>query len=87
MATLTIKISQLDQILGFKINYNNFEKSTQSEQALLVRKDSDTLEKLILINNEKDLMDLLLEVKEVAFEKGMEEADYREMLRQDELNR
>ena len=77
MATLTIKISQLEQILGFKINYNNFEKS----------KDADTLEKLILINNEKDLMDLLLEVKEVAFEEGMEEADYREMQRQHELKR
>ena len=45
------------------------------------------LRKLILINNEKDLMDLLLEVKEVAFEKGMEEADYREMQRQHELKR
>ena len=75
MATLTIKISQLEQILGFKINYNNFEKS----------KDSDTLEKLILINNEKDLMDLLLEVKEVAFEKGMEEAEFRELQRKLEL--
>ena len=85
MATFLIKISQLEKTLGFKINYNNFEKSTQSEQALLVRKDADTLEKLILINNEKDLMDLLLEVKEVAFEKGMKEADYRESQRKLEL--
>lgn len=79
MATLTIKINQLEKTLGFKIKEDKvFIKK-------LVRKDADTLEKLILINNEKDLMDLLLEVKEVAFEKGMEEADYRESQRKLEL--
>ena len=75
MATLTIKISQLEQILGFKINYNNFE----------ISKDSETLEKLILIKNEKALIDLLLEIKEKVFEKGIEEVEFRELQRKLEL--
>lgn len=74
---IVLNFSELEKTLDIKLNSKNFE----------ISKDSETLEKLILINNEKDLMDLLLEVKEVAFEKGMEEADYREMQRQHELKR
>ena len=44
-----------------------------------------TLEKLILIKNEKALIDLLLEIKEKVFEKGIEEVEFRELQRKLEL--
>jgi len=72
---IVLNFSELEKTLDIKLNSKNFE----------ISKDSETLEKLILINNEKDLMDLLLEVKEVAFEKGMEEAEFRELQRKLEL--
>ena len=72
---IVLNFSELEKTLDIKLNSKNFE----------ISKDSETLEKLILINNEKDLMDLLLEIKEVAFEKGMEEAEFRELQRKLEL--
>lgn len=72
---IVLNFSELEKTLDIKLNSKNFE----------ISKDSETLEKLILIKNEKDLIDLLLEIKEKVFEKGMEEAEFRELQRKLEL--
>lgn len=72
---IVLNFSELEKILDIKLNSKNFE----------ISKDSETLEKLILIKNEKALIDLLLEIKEKVFEKGMEEAEFRELQRKLEL--
>lgn len=72
---IVLNFSELEKTLDIKLNSKNFE----------ISKDSETLEKLILIKNEKALIDLLLEIKEKVFEKGMEEAEFRELQRKLEL--
>lgn len=72
---IVLNFSELEKTLDIKLNSKNFE----------ISKDSETLEKLILIKNEKALIDLLLEIKEKVFEKGMEEAEFRESQRKLEL--
>ena len=65
---IVLNFSELEKTLDIKLNSKNFE----------ISKDSETLEKLILIKNEKALIDLLLEIKEKVFEKEMEEAEFRQ---------
>ena len=72
---IVLNFSELEKILDIKLNSKKIE----------ISKDSETLEKLILIKNEKALIDLLLEIKEKVFEKGMEEAEFRELQRKLEL--
>ena len=72
---IVLNFSELEKILDIKLNSKNFE----------ISKDSETLEKLILIKNEKALIDLLLEIKEKVFEKGIEEVEFRELQRKLEL--
>ena len=72
---IVLNFSELEKILDIKLNSKKIE----------ISKDSETLEKLILIKNEKALIDLLLEIKEKVFEKGIEEAEFRELQRKLEL--
>lgn len=72
---IVLNFSELEKILDIKLNSKKIE----------ISKDSETLEKLILIKNEKALIDFLLEIKEKVFEKGMEEAEFRELQRKLEL--
>lgn len=72
---IVLNFSELEKTLDIKLNSKKIE----------ISKDSETLEKLILIKNEKALIDLLLEIKEKVFEKGMEEAEFRESQRKLEL--
>ncbi len=72
---IVLNFSELEKTLDIKLNSKNFE----------ISKDSETLEKLILIKNEKALIDLLLEIKEKVFEKGIEEVEFRELQRKLEL--
>ena len=72
---IVLNFSELEKTLDIKLNSKKIE----------ISKDSETLEKLILIKNEKALIDLLLEIKEKVFEKGMEEAEFRELQRKLEL--
>ena len=68
---IVLNFTELEKILDIKLNSKKIE----------ISKDSETLEKLILIKNEKALIDLLLEIKEKVYEKGMEEAEIRELHR------
>ena len=72
---IVLNFSELEKTLDIKLNSKKIE----------ISKDSETLEKLILIKNEKALIDLLLEIKEKVFEKGIEEAEFRELQRKLEL--
>lgn len=72
---IVLNFSELEKILDIKLNSKKIE----------ISKDSETLEKLILIKNEKALIDLLLEIKEKVFEKGIEEVEFRELQRKLEL--
>lgn len=72
---IVLNFSKLEKTLDIKLNSKKIE----------ISKDSETLEKLILIKNEKALIDLLLEIKEKVFEKGIEEVEFRELQRKLEL--
>lgn len=72
---IVLNFSELEKTLDIKLNSKKIE----------ISKDSETLEKLILIKNEKALIDLLLEIKEKVFEKGIEEVEFRELQRKLEL--
>ena len=51
---MIIKKKDIEKIIGFKLSCSNLEYS----------KDSETLEKLVLIKTEKDLFNLLKYIKE-----------------------
>lgn len=73
---LILKKEDIKLITGTSIDYSKFESS----------KDDETLERVLLIKDNKDVLNLLNEIYKIGFEKGKEIEIKKARLAQIELN-